>query len=211
LATAPAAAPEGEKTLRRELFKYPRSMAAACLTGPQTSGVGLLLWITTLFVLVLKITPAEASYLMIWVTSTGILGRIVCSYLSDAIRRRVGHAICFGSALFMMFQRRVNRYGIGVLPAGSRPTLLRRWCRRDHRTLPGGGVAGTTPGEGLDYDVGNLGKIFWPLGLAVIVRLVELCEPAGESRRSPPLSRLLVGARRRRLLVYCAGDEGSLD
>jgi len=99
----PAAAPEGEKTLWRKLFKYPRSMAAACLTGrAQTSGVGLLLWITTLFVPVLKISPAEASYLMLWVTSTGSLGRIVCSYLSDAIGRRwSGMLTCFGSALFM--------------------------------------------------------------------------------------------------------------
>ena len=48
------------------LFRYPRSMAAACLIAlSQTGGVGLLLWITTLFVMVLKITPAEASYLMI--------------------------------------------------------------------------------------------------------------------------------------------------
>jgi len=31
----------------RELFKYPRSMAAACLTGiSQTGSVGLTLWLT---------------------------------------------------------------------------------------------------------------------------------------------------------------------
>jgi hypothetical protein len=80
------------ETLRtpwRELFRYPRSMAAACLTGlSQTGGIGLLLWITTLFVLVLKVTPARASYLMIYVSVIGILGRLVCAYLSDAIGRR---------------------------------------------------------------------------------------------------------------------------
>src|SRR5437899_2483425 len=54
----PATLPETEKTVWRELFRYPRSVAAACCTGlSQTGGVGLLLWITTLFVLVLKITP----------------------------------------------------------------------------------------------------------------------------------------------------------
>ncbi|HEX3995292.1 MAG TPA: MFS transporter, partial [Acetobacteraceae bacterium] len=38
----------------RELFQYPRSMAAACLIGlSQTGGVGLLMWITALFVMVL--------------------------------------------------------------------------------------------------------------------------------------------------------------
>jgi hypothetical protein len=75
---------QGDKSLWRVLFRYPRSMAAACLTGlSQTGGVGLLLWITTLFVLVLKVTPAEASYLMIYVTSMGIIVRLVCSYLAQ--------------------------------------------------------------------------------------------------------------------------------
>src|SRR5262249_57495783 len=67
---------ECEKTRWRELFKYPRSVAAVCLTGlSQTGGVGLLLWIITLFVLVLKITPAEASYLMLYLTPLCFLGR----------------------------------------------------------------------------------------------------------------------------------------
>ena len=85
----PTTIQEAETTRWRELFRYPRSIAAACCTGlSQTGGVGLLLWITTLFVLVLKITPAEASYLMIYVSLLGIAGRLLCSYLSDAIGRR---------------------------------------------------------------------------------------------------------------------------
>src|ERR1700738_2551901 len=63
----PVAVAQEEKTRWRELFKYPRSMAVACLVAlSQTGGVGILMWITALFVMVLKITPAEASYLMIW-------------------------------------------------------------------------------------------------------------------------------------------------
>ena len=57
----PTNLPEAEKIRWRELFRYPRSVAAACLTGlTQTGGAGLVLWQTTLFVLVLKVTPAEA-------------------------------------------------------------------------------------------------------------------------------------------------------
>jgi MFS transporter, putative metabolite:H+ symporter len=109
----PTAVPGGERTQWRELFKYPRSIIAACLTGlSQTGGVGLLLWITTLFVLVLKITPADAAYLMIYVTSIGILGRIVSSYLSDAIgRRRSGMLIGFSAALFMALARTWRKCG----------------------------------------------------------------------------------------------------
>ncbi len=52
-----------QKTVWREVFKYPRSLAAACLTGiSQTGTVGLSLWMTTLFVLVLKVNPNQASF-----------------------------------------------------------------------------------------------------------------------------------------------------
>src|SRR5579872_5564873 len=52
----PAAPPKVEHVPWIELFKYPRSLAASCLTGlVQTGSVGLTLWITTLFVLVLKV------------------------------------------------------------------------------------------------------------------------------------------------------------
>jgi putative MFS transporter len=58
----PTSVPEPEKTSWRELFNYPRSMMAACLVAlSQTGGVGILMWITVLFVMVLKITPDQAS------------------------------------------------------------------------------------------------------------------------------------------------------
>src|SRR5262249_51593497 len=72
----PATLPEAEKTSWRELFNFPRSMMASCAVAlSQTGGVGILMWITTLFVMTLKITPAEASYLMIYVGILGIIGR----------------------------------------------------------------------------------------------------------------------------------------
>ena len=99
----PAILPEVERTSWRELFKYPRSMAAACLIAlSQTGGAGILLWITALFVMVLKITPPEASYLMIWVGVLGIVGRLVASWMSDALGRRPsGFLIGMGGAITM--------------------------------------------------------------------------------------------------------------
>jgi MFS transporter, putative metabolite:H+ symporter len=96
----PTSLPEAERTSWRELFHYPRSLASSCLVAlSQTGGVGILLWITTLFVMVLKITPAEASYLMIWV---GIVGRFVASWMSDALGRRMsGFLIGIGGAITM--------------------------------------------------------------------------------------------------------------
>jgi hypothetical protein len=47
-----------ETTRWRELFRYPRSMAAGCLIAlSQTGGAGILMWITAFFVMVLKVTP----------------------------------------------------------------------------------------------------------------------------------------------------------
>ncbi len=101
LPTATTALVEKERTRWRELFKYPRSMIAACLIAlSQTGGVGILMWITTLFVIVLKISPAEASYLMIYVGLLGIVGRLVASWMSDALGRRAsGFLIGAGGAI----------------------------------------------------------------------------------------------------------------
>ena len=90
----PAALPEVRHTPWRELFKYPRSVALVCLTGlSQTSGVGLALWAPTLLLLLLKITPAEASFLMIWVGAVGVRRacRVQLSAGSDRAPR-LGHA-----------------------------------------------------------------------------------------------------------------------
>ena len=74
----------------RELFRYPRSMMLSTLTslGVQTTGIGLVLWAPTLFAQTLAISPADASFLMIWVGLAGLIGRFLFSWLSEAIGRQ---------------------------------------------------------------------------------------------------------------------------
>ena len=73
----------------RNTHKYPRSIAAAILTGLSSTGaVGVALWGATLLVLVLKVTPAEAAYLSVWIALIGIPGRALGAWLSDALGRR---------------------------------------------------------------------------------------------------------------------------
>jgi putative MFS transporter len=168
---------EARHTPWRELFKYPRSVAVACLTGlSQTGGVGLLLWITTLFVLVLKITPAEASYLMIYVSVVGIIGRLVCSYLSDAIGRRAsGVLIGVGGALTMALAGYLHDAYIGTASVFFLLIMAQRFFGDGSYAIIGPYLAEVWPaglrtsGMGLGYGVGNLGKILGPLGLALIV------------------------------------------
>src|SRR4030088_2968075 len=73
----PTALPAAEQTRWVELFKYPKLLAAGCLTGlTQTGGASLGLWGATLLVIVLNTNPAHAAFLMIFVHLAVILGRV---------------------------------------------------------------------------------------------------------------------------------------
>ena len=59
----PPTLPVLERTHWLDLFKYPRLVAAGCLTGlTQTGGASLGLWGATLLVIVLNTTPAYAAF-----------------------------------------------------------------------------------------------------------------------------------------------------
>jgi MFS transporter, putative metabolite:H+ symporter len=168
---------EVEKTSWRELFKYPRSMTAACLVAlSQTGGVGILMWITTLFVMVLKITPAEASYLMIYVGILGIVGRLVASWMSDALGRRAsGFLIGAGGALAMAGAGYFHDVYLGAVSVFFVLIMVQRFFGDASYAIIGPYIAEVWPnrlrasGMGFSYGVGNLGKIIGPLGLALIV------------------------------------------
>src|SRR6516164_6367890 len=94
----PAVAPAVEHTRWTELFKYPRSIFAGAPDWPEPNGR----WQVTLLVMVLQITPAEASKLGIWIAVAAIAGRFLCSWISDAWGRRpAGVFSCLTAALFM--------------------------------------------------------------------------------------------------------------
>ena len=173
----PATLPEVEKTSWRELFKYPRSMTAACLVAlSQTGGVGILMWITTLFVMVLKITPPEASYLMIYVGILGIIGRLVASWMSDALgRRESGFLIGMGGALAMAAAGYWHDAYLGTASVFFVLIMVQRFFGDASYAIIGPYLAEVWPnrlrasGMGFSYGIGNLGKIIGPLGLALIV------------------------------------------
>src|SRR6476646_2823649 len=102
----PASAPEVEKTRWLDLFKYPRLVASGCLTGlTQTGGASLGLWGPTLLVLVLvpRITPEYAAFLMIFVNMAGVLGRFSITVLIEPMGRRAsGTLYCVLSAVLMV-------------------------------------------------------------------------------------------------------------
>jgi putative MFS transporter len=172
----PATLPEVRRTSWLELFKYPRSIIASCLTGlSQTGGVGLALWQVTLLVLILHVPPAHAAYLTIFISLVGIGGRAFGALLSDGIGRRyAGTLLCVASAATMLFAGFLyDRFVAGIsvfylmLLANSFvangtysvvfPYMAELWPARLRAS-----------GFGLVYGLSNLGKFIGPAGLAII-------------------------------------------
>ena len=126
--------------------------------------------------LVLKITPAEASYLMIYVSLLGIAGRLMCSYLSDAIGRRAsGMLIGFSGAVTMALAGYFYDVYVGTVSLFFLLVMTQRFFGDGSYAIIGPYMAEVWPlrlrasGMGLGYGVGNLGKILGPLGLALII------------------------------------------
>ncbi|HTC19141.1 MAG TPA: MFS transporter [Stellaceae bacterium] len=181
----PAAPPPVEHTRWLELFKYPRSIVAGCLTGlTQTGGVALALWLVTLFVMVLKITPPEASKLVIWVSIAAIAGRFFCSYISDAWGRRAsGILCCVVSAVFMSLAGYLHDVFIGGVSLFFVMIVCQAFLGSGNYSIVGPYMGELWParlrgsGMGLVYGVGNLGKFIGPAGLALIAGSSNYVKP----------------------------------
>src|SRR3990170_3162141 len=99
--TAPVLQPPGKLV---DLFRYPRSVAVSWLTnlGAQTGYYGLHLWAPTLLVELLGARPERAAFLMIFVNLAGFAGRIMFSFLSDRLGRRISGGIFgFGAGIVL--------------------------------------------------------------------------------------------------------------
>ena len=172
----PAVAPQVEHVSWAELFKYPRSMIVACLTGiSQTGTVGLSLWLTTLLVLVLQVKPTYASYLVIWFGVTAIFGRLFCAWISDALGRRPAVALsCVLAAGLMSAAGYLHDAFIGGVSVFYLLILAQNFFGSGNYAIVGPYMAEVWPsklrasGMGFGYGFGNLGKFIGPAGLAII-------------------------------------------
>jgi putative MFS transporter len=181
----PAGVAVVEKTAWVELFRYPRSLAAACLTGiSQTGTVGLSLWLTTLLVLVLKISPVEASWLIIWVGVVSVAGRLFCAWMSDAIgRRRAVVVSCVIAAGTMSMAGYLSDVYVGTVSIFYVMILAQSFFGSGNYAIVGPYMAEVWPsklrasGMGLGYGFGNLGKFIGPAGLAVIAGSTNFVTP----------------------------------
>ena len=190
----PAVPPPVEKTRWLEIFKYPRSIFAGCLTGlTQTGGVALALWQVTLFVMVLDDRPPEASKLVIWVSISAIVGRFFCSWISDAWGRRAsGIFSCLVSAAVHVpgrlhaqrLHRRLSMFFLMILLA----ELLRQRQLLDRRPVYGRDVAGSAARQrhGPRLRRRQSRQVHRAGRAGADRRLVQLCKPEGDARRADP-------------------------
>ncbi len=161
-----------------ELFKYPRSLLVSWLgnAGAQTGAYGINLWAPSLFVLLLKVTPQEASKMFILLTVTGFIGRLTFSWLSDVIgRRQAGGLLGFGAGILTIvagYNYDAMWFGVSAFWLILAATMF----------FADGGFAIVGPyaaevwpshlrtsGMGSAYGFGGIGKIIGPVGLALIV------------------------------------------
>ena len=79
----------------------------------------------TLFVMVLGVTPAHASKLVIWVSVAAVAGRFLCSWISDSMGRRAsGLLSCLLAGLFMSLAGYLNSVFVAKELSASRSYSL---------------------------------------------------------------------------------------
>src|SRR6266850_7167515 len=183
----PSTGPVIKKTRWVELFKYPRLVAAGCLTGlTQTGGASLGLWGATLLVIVLNTTPAHAAFLMVFVNLAGILGRFSITALIEPLGRRgSGTLYCVVAAVLMVLAGYLYDVFIGGWSVYYMLLISGTFFSSAIYTVVGPYMSEIWParlrssGMGMSYGIGNLGgKVLGPAGLAVIMGAGDIIKPA---------------------------------
>ena len=183
--TLPTTSPPVEQTRWLELFRYPRSIFAGALTGlSQTGGVGLGLWQVTLLVMVLQITPPQASQLGIWIALAAIAGRFLCSWISDAWGRRAGGVFsCLTAAVCMALAGYMHSVFIAGVSMFYVMLLLQSFFGSGNYSIVGPYMGELWPsrlrgsGMGFVYGIGNIGIFIGPAGLALIAGSSNYVKP----------------------------------
>jgi putative MFS transporter len=183
----PATVSAPEQTRWLDLFKYPRLLAAGCLTGlTQTGGASLGLWGATLLVIVLNTTPAHAAFLMVFAGLSQIAGRFFITTLIEPLGRRgAGTLACVMAALLTVSAGYLFNVFIGTWSLFYILLIASGFFSSAIYSVVGPYMAEIWParlrssGMGFSYGIGNLGgKVLGPAGLAVIMGAGDIIKPA---------------------------------
>jgi putative MFS transporter len=182
----PQPAPPAPATRFLDIFLYPRSLAVSWIgnLGIQTGVYGVSLWSPVLLMVVMGVSPAAASFWMIFVNIGGFVGRILFSWLSEAIGRRSSAGIVgLGAAAATV--------AAGLFPTAMIGTISVFWLLLILVQVLGSGgwpvigpyAAEVWPaslratGMGSAYGFGGIGKVIGPAGLAFIIGSSNMINP----------------------------------
>ena len=198
----PASIPEPQPTQWGELFAHPRSAVLSCLTNlaTQSGSIGISLWSATLLVLLLKVSPADASYMLFFASFAGLVGRFVFSWLSDAIGRKPsGVLLGLGAAASLAAAGHWHDAMLGGLSVFYIMLFFQRFFGDGGYAIVGPYTAEVWPaglrasGMGFGFGIGNFGKIIGPLGLALIVGSSDVIAPKATVAAIEPAMYYLAG------------------
>jgi putative MFS transporter len=185
-----------------EIFAQPRLFWLTVIIwfGASTANYGVFLWGPTIVALLMGVSPSEAAHLFVFVSLTGMLGRIAFSFAAQWLgRRRCGEIMGYGIALFLgaaglFFDRTILGYPAFVV------LLIPAALFFD------GGFSNIAPysaeifpvrmsarGVGLAQAANGLGKIAGPLCLALIAGASNLITPKATMDAVTPAFLFLAG------------------
>lgn len=170
-----------------ELLKHPRSLVVGPLInfGIVTAYYGTALWAPTLLSQVLEISGSAAAKIMVGISLSGLLCRLVTGILADRFgRRRCGAVAACGAAVLLLIAGLVGHGDLLTRDLFWLPFTLAFMLADSSFAVMAMYTSEIWPsrlrgrGCGVSYGVGSIGKIAGPLGLALVVGSSNMIKPA---------------------------------
>jgi putative MFS transporter len=153
--------------------------------GSASAAYGYYLWGPTIVALALKIEPAVAAKYFIYVSGTGVVGKIIVSLIASKTgRRSLGIVFGFASVVFLVLAGYFNSVLIGdgfplfiVLIAASAFCVEGGFSNLAPYTVEQYGVNMGSRSSGLGQAANGVGKILGPLALALLAGSDNIIAP----------------------------------
>jgi putative MFS transporter len=152
--------------------------------GSASAAYGYYLWGPTIVALALNLEPAQAARYFIYVSATGVVGKIIVSLIASHMgRRSLGVVFGFASVLFLVLAGYFNGALIGGFPlfilliAASAFFVEGGFSNLAPYTVEQYGVNLGSRSSGLGQAANGVGKILGPLALALLAGSDNIIAP----------------------------------
>ena len=168
--------------------------------GSATAAYGYYLWGPTIVALALHVEPAQAAKYFVYVSATGIIGKIIVSLIAPLLgRRALGILFGFVAVIFLALAGYYNGVLIGgfplfvILVAGSAFFVEGGFSNLAPYTVEQYGVRLGSRSSGLGQAANGVGKILGPLALALLAGSDNIIAPKATEAAVLPAFAFLAG------------------